>query len=147
MFSVPSLFDRDPAKVNGNGNSKTNTKKDPNKKSKKRKAQTQGTRRSKKKNHNTEPVTIPSVDYGPESDSDNVWASPNDPTERKVIDIRTLNLSQPWQGELPASATALTPARLPRVRRWPYVERMVPINDSKDLPEGWVDTEDDLALE
>lgn len=149
MFSntVSSLLNRDPDQGLGNGNSNTSRNKSRDKKNKKRRSKSQGGGRNKKNTQKIGSVEIPSVDVdsGSESDSNNVRVkpSPNDPTERKAIDINTLNLTQPWQGELPAAATAI-PQVIPRVRRWPYEERMVPIYDSKDLPAGWVDTEDDL---
>ncbi|KAJ5763902.1 hypothetical protein N7533_002583 [Penicillium manginii] len=57
--------------------------------------------------------------------------SPNDSTDRRILE----------KGKI---EPILEPKRPEKFRPWPYIEKMIPVNDAEDLPENWHMNEDDL---
>ncbi|CAI7629158.1 unnamed protein product [Penicillium pancosmium] len=67
--------------------------------------------------------------------------SPNDSTDRRILDVKDLDLESPWKGTI---ETISEPERPKKYRPWPYEERMEPVYKAEDLPEDWHMNEDDL---
>lgn len=67
--------------------------------------------------------------------------SPHDGTDRRILDVKDLELKSSWKRKLEFIPE---PERLKKYRPWAYEERMKPANDAENLPEDWHMNDDDL---
>lgn len=65
---------------------------------------------------------------------------PDDPTPRKEIDVKKLDLDKSYVGSIKLQRST----RPEKDRPWEVKERDIPIHDGRSLPLGWHSREDDL---